>query len=172
MLRAKKEELVSALHETFEGAVLLVVTHQHGLTVADSDNLRREMRDAGATFRVIKNRLARLALKDTKFEALSELFSGPTAIAYSQDPVAAARASVAFSKKNAKLEIVGGAVAGAILDTRGVSELAALPSLDELRARLLGMINTPATRIATLMQAPAGQLARVIKAHADTGEAA
>ena len=172
MHRAKKEELVSALRETFEGAVLLVVTHQHGLTVADSNSLRREMREAGATFRVTKNRLARLALKDTKFEALAELFSGPTAIAYSQDPVAAARASVAFSKKNDKLEIVGGALAGTILDSRGVSELAALPSLDELRAKLLAMINTPATRIAGLMQAPGGQLARVLKAHADTGEAA
>ncbi len=172
MHRAKKEELVSSLRETFEGAVLLVVTHQHGLTVADSNSLRREMREAGATFRVTKNRLARLALKDTKFEALVELFSGPTAIAYSQDPVAAARASVAFSKKNHKLEIVGGALAGTLLDSRGVSELAALPSLDELRAGLLRMINTPATRIAGLMQAPGAQLARVLKAHADTGEAA
>lgn len=172
MHRAKKEELVSALHETFRDAVLLVVAHQHGLTVADSNGLRREMREAGATFRVTKNRLARLALKDTRFEPLSELFSGPTAIAYSQDPVAAARATVAFSKRNDRLEIVGGALAGKILDSRGVSELASLPSLDELRAKLLGLINTPATRIAGLLQAPGGRLARVLKAHADGGEAA
>ncbi len=172
MLRAKKEQLVSSLHQTFEGAVLLVVAHQRGLSVADTDALRHEMRDAGATFRVTKNRLARLALKDTRFEALSDLFSGPTAIAYSKDPVAAAKAAVTFAKKNDGLEIIGGALEGKLLDAREVNALASLPSLDVLRANLLRLINTPATRIAGLMQAPAGQLARVLKARAESGEPA
>ncbi len=172
MLRAKKEQLVSSLHRTFEGAVLLVVAHQRGLSVADTDALRHEMRDAGATFRVTKNRLARLALKDTRFEGLSDLFSGPTAIAYSKDPVAAAKAAVTFAKKNHGLEIIGGALEGKLLDVREVNALASLPSLDVLRANLLRLINTPATRIAGLMQAPAGQLARVLKAHAESGEPA
>lgn len=170
MHRARKEQLVSDLHQTFEGAVLLVVTHQRGLTVGDANALRREMREAGATFRVTKNRLARLALKDTKFEALAELFSGPTAIAYSDDPLAAAKATVAFSKKNDKIEIVGGALAGKLLDSQGVAALAALPSLDELRAKLLRLINTPATRLAGLMQASGGQLIRVLNARAQTAE--
>ena len=172
MHRAKKEQLVAELRQTVEGAVLLVVTHQRGLSVADTNELRREMREAGAVFRVTKNRLARLALKGTKFENLAELFSGPTAIAYSEDLVAAAKATVAFAKLNEKLEIAGGALDGKFLDSRAVSELAALPSLDRLRAKLLGLINAPATRIAGLMQAPGGQLARVLKAHSQTSEAA
>ena len=150
----------------------MVITHYSGLNVADITALRGQMREAGAGFKVIKNRLTRLALEGTKFEALSDLFVGPTAIAYSEDPVAAARASVDFAKKNGKLVIRGGGLGEQTLDTAAVMGLAALPSLDELRGRLIGMISTPATRIAGVLQAPAGQVARVIGAYAQEGEAA
>ena len=172
MQRADKERLVSTLHDTFQDTVLVVIAHQNGLSVADSSNLRRQMREAGATFKVTKNRLARLALKGTKFEPLADMFTGPTAIAFSEDPVAAAKVSVEFAKKNDKLAIVGGALGERLLDADAVKALASLPSLDELRAKLLGMVSTPATRIAGVLQAPAGQLARVIRARADSSEAA
>jgi len=168
--RTQKEEQVSSLRETFEGAELVVVTHYSGLTVAEMGELRGQIREAGANFKVTKNRLTKLALAGTKFEGLSEMFSGPTAIAYSSDPVAAARASVKFSKTNEKLIVIGGAMGAEQLDVNGIKALATLPSLDELRAKLVGMISTPATRIAGVLQAPAGQVARVIGAHAQAGE--
>jgi len=121
---------------------------------------------------VTKNRLARLALAGTKFEQLSALFTGPTAIAYSRDPVAAAKVAVEFAGKNDKLIIVGGALEARQLDVEGVKALATMPSLDELRGKLLGMLNTPATRIAAVLQAPGGQLARVLAARGKQGEAA
>jgi large subunit ribosomal protein L10 len=130
------------------------------------------MRDAGASFKVTKNRLARLALAGTKFEQLSSMFTGPTAIAYSRDPVAAAKVAVEFANKNEKLTIVGGALGSQRLDAGGIKSLATMPSLDELRGKLLGMLNTPATRIAGVLQAPGGQLARVLAAYAKQGEAA
>lgn len=170
MDRTQKEEQVSSLRETFEGAELVVVTHYSGLTVAEMGELRGQIREAGANFKVTKNRLTKLALAGTKFEGLSEMFSGPTAIAYSSDPVAAARASVKFSKTNEKLIVIGGAMGAEQLDVNGIKALATLPSLDELRAKLVGMISTPATRIAGVLQAPAGQVARVIGAHAQAGE--
>ncbi len=172
MQRSKKEELVADLHRTFEDTVLVVVTHQRGLSVAESSDLRRQMRAAGARYRVTKNRLACLALKGTKFEPLSELFAGPTAIAFSADPVAAAKVAVDFAKKNRKLEIVGGALGEKLLGANEVKALAALPSLDELRAGLVRFVTVPATRIAGVLQAPAGQLARVLNAYAESGEAA
>ncbi len=170
MDRTQKEEQVSSLRETLEGAELVVVTHYSGLTVAEMGQLRGQIREAGANFKVTKNRLTKLALAGTKFEGLSDMFSGPTAIAYSSDPVAAAKASVNFSKTNEKLVVLGGAMGTESLDVNGIKALATLPSLDELRAKLVGMISTPATRIAGVLQAPAGQVARVIGAHAQAGE--
>ncbi len=167
MDRAEKEKLVVSLHRVFEDTTILVVTHYSGLTVAEMGVLRDGMREAGATFRVTKNRFARLALEGTKFQDLSDLFTGPTAIAYSDDPVAAARASVNFAKTNDKLIVLGGALGSERLDPDGIRALAALPSLDELRGKLIGMMSTPATRVAGVLQAPAAQVARVLAAHAD-----
>ena len=170
MERAKKEELVTSLNATFADVNLLVVTRPTGLTVAEVTELRRQMRQAGCGFTVTKNRLAKLALKGTKFEPVSDLFRGPTAIAYSRDPVAAARVAVKFADANQKLAVVGGALEAKVLDAGAVNSLAKLPSLDELRAQLVGMISTPATRIAGVLAAPAGQIARVISAHAKAQE--
>jgi large subunit ribosomal protein L10 len=172
VLRAQKEERVAALHQAFEGATILVVTHQSGMTVAQSTDLRRQMRAAGANFAVTKNRLARIALQGTPFEPMADLLTGPTAVAFSKDPVAAAKVAVGYAAKNDKLVIVGGALGGRVLDRQGVEALAKLPSLDELRAQLIGLIQTPATRIAGVLQAPAGQLARVFNAYATKDEAA
>lgn len=172
MDRSEKSSLVSSLHERFGAATLVVITRQSGLTVAESTDLRRKMLKAGASYKVAKNRLTRLALEGTKFTGLAPMFTGPTAIATSSDPVAAAKVAVEFAKTNEKLEIVGGALNDKILDADGVKALATLPSLDTLRGKLLGMLQTPATRIAGVLQAPAGQLARVLRAKADKGEAA
>jgi large subunit ribosomal protein L10 len=168
----EKEKMVAALHETFESTHLMVVAHHVGLTVAESSDLRRQMRDAGASFKVTKNRLTRLALEGTKFSGLSDLFRGPTAIAYSQDPVAAAKVAVNFAKDNDKLTILGGALEKEILDENAIKALAMLPSLDEQRAIFVRLLQTPATRIAGVLQAPAGQLARVIGAYGAKDEAA
>ena len=154
MKREQKEAKVADLHETLGGAELVVVTHQSGMTVAESTNLRRRMGEADARFRVTKNRLARIALAGTQFEQLAELFTGPTAIAVSKDPVAAAKVAVEFASKNDKLVIVGGALGDKVLDKSGVETLAKLPSMDELRGRLLGIINAPATKVAGVLQAP------------------
>jgi large subunit ribosomal protein L10 len=170
--RSEKSSLVSSLRERFEGAALVVVTRQSGLTVAESSDLRRQMLKAGASYKVTKNRLTRLALEGTQFTGLANLFIGPTAIATSKDPVAAAKVAVDYAKTNEKLEIVGGALNDKVLDAAGIKALATLPSLDALRGKLLGMLQTPATRTAGVLQAPAGQLARVVQAKADKGEAA
>lgn len=172
MERSEKEQLVTSLHETLKKAELVVITQQSGLTVAEVTNLRRQMRQAGAGFKVTKNRLARLALEGTKFEGLKEMFTGPTAIAYSADPIAAAKVAVTYANSNEKLKIVGGAMAGQVLDPSGIKALATLPSLDQLRGKIIGILVTPATRIATVLQAPAAQLARVLKAYASKGDAA
>ena len=170
MDRTQKEEQVSSLRKIFEVAELVVVTHYAGLTVSELGDLRGKMREAGASFKETKNRLTKLALAGTKFEGTAEMFSGPTAIAYSKDPVAAAKVAVNFSKTNDKLIVLGGAMGSENLDVNSVKALATLPSLDELRAKLVGMIATPATRIAFVIQAPVGQVARVIGAHANAGE--
>lgn len=167
MDRAQKTELVGTLQQQFGESSLIVVTHYTGMTVAEMTDLRRRMNGAGASFRVTKNRLTRLALAGTKFEGLSSLFIGPTAIAFSTDPVAAAKVAVEYSKSNSKLVILGGALGTDMLDVEGINALATLPSLDELRGRLLGMIQTPASRIAAVLQAPAGQVARALAAHAE-----
>jgi large subunit ribosomal protein L10 len=165
--RSQKQTLVEALQQDLSDTVCVVVTHQTGMSVAEATRLRRQVRDAGARFRVTKNRLARRALQGTAFEALAPLFTGPTAIAFSHDPVAAAKAAVEFANRNDKLTIVGGGLAGRSLDAAGVRALATLPSLDELRGKIIGLIQAPATKLAGLLQAPAGQLARVLAAHAD-----
>jgi len=170
--RTEKKDLVALLKGLFEDTNLMVVTNQSGLTVAESSDLRRQMRDAGASFKVTKNRLARLALDGTKFADLSPLFKGPTAVALSEDPVAAAKVVVKFAKDNDKLVIVGGALDDQVLDIDRISALAALPSLDELRAMIVGMLSTPATRIARVLSAPGGQVARVVAAYSEKGEAA
>ena len=172
MDRAEKESMVASLHQTFEDASIVVVTHYSGLTVAEMGELRDQMREAGAVFKVTKNRLTRRALEGTKYQPLEEMFTGPTAIAYSEDPVAAAKAAVNFSKTNDKLIVLGGALGDEQLDVNAVKSLASLPSLDELRAKIVAMISTPATRIAVVLQAPAGQVARVLGARGASEEAA
>ena len=172
MDRARKEELVTDLNQSFGDAALVVVTQQSGMTVAESTDLRARMREAGAGYKVTKNRLAKLALAGTTYEPISDLFNGPTAIAYSADPVAAARVAVNYAKENDKLVVIGGAMGDTLLDENAVKALASLPSLDELRGKIVGMLITPATRVAGVLQAPAGQLARVLGAYANQGEAA
>ena len=172
MDRKSKEDLVASLHRVFDETALVVVTHYSGLTVAQMTELRAKMGEAGASFRVTKNRLTRLALEGTKFQSLNGLFTGPTAIAFSADPVAAAKVTVDFAKTNDNLVVLGGALNEEQLDPGGIRALASLPSLDALRATIVGMLSTPATRIAGVLQAPAGQLARVVGAYAETSEAA
>jgi large subunit ribosomal protein L10 len=166
--RAQKQRLVDTLQQDLAGAVCVVVTHQSGLNVAEVTQLRRQVRNAGASFRVTKNRLARRALTGTPFELLSPLFTGPTAIAFSGDPVAAAKVVVEYANRNSKLTVVGGGLAGQQIDAAGVRELASLPSLVELRGKLVGLIQAPATRLAMVLQAPAGQVARVFAAYAES----
>ena len=170
MLRAGKEAVVDDLRGVFGGAGSVVVTHYKGLTVAEMTALRRSMRDAGASFRVTKNRLARLALEDGAYAGLADLFTGPTGVAFSADPMAAPKAAVGFAKKNDKLIIIGGGLAGQVLPPEQVRALADLPSLDELRARLVGLIATPASRLVGLLQAPGGQVARVLAAYAEQNQ--
>lgn len=172
MDRTQKQDWVGALHGTFADVSLVVVTHYSGLTVKEMTDLRTKMRAAGASFKVTKNRLTRLALAGTDYEGLTDIFTGPTAIAFSKDPVAAAKVAVDYAKTNDKLVILGGSLGSQALDVNGVKALASLPSLDELRAKLVGMLQTPATRIACVLQAPAGQMARVLRAKAEKDEAA
>ena len=167
MDRAEKKQLVATLAQVFSETSVVVVTRNHGLTVAQVNDLRNKMRAAGASYKVAKNRLARIALDGTDYGAISDLLVGPTALATSADPVAAAKAAVEFAKTNDKLEIVGGAMGSTVLDANGVKALAALPSLDELRAKIVGLVNAPATKLAQLASAPASKLARVFAAYAD-----
>jgi large subunit ribosomal protein L10 len=165
--QAQKRRVVEGLQRDLTGTACVVVTHQSGLSVAEVTLLRRQVRDAGASFRVTKNRLAKRALTGTPFEPLSPLFTGPTAIAFSRDPVAAAKVVVAYANRNDKLTIIGGGLAGRQMDAAEVRELASLPSLDELRGKLIGLLQAPASRLARVLQAPAGQVARVLAAHAE-----
>ena len=165
MNRSQKEAQVAELRQTFDAHHLMVITHQSGLSVAEASALRRQMRDAGATYRVTKNRLVKIALKGSKFEQLSEQFSGPTAIAVSEDPVAAAKVVADFAKANSKLVIVAGALDERALDAAEVAALARLPSLDDLRSKLIGLVQAPAGKIAGVLKAPSGQLARLMGAY-------
>jgi large subunit ribosomal protein L10 len=170
--RTEKREFVASLAAVFAETSMVVVTRNSGLTVAEVTDLRRRMRAAGAQFKVAKNRLALRALDGTQFDGIAKLLKGPTALAWSSDPVAVAKAAVEFAKTNEKLVVLGGALGSRTLDAAGIRALAELPSLETLRAQLLGLINAPATRLAGVLQAPAGQLARVFGAYAKTAEAA
>lgn len=165
MDKTQKAEVVEDLNGVFANAGSVVVAHYTGLTVAELSDLRSRMRAAGASFRVAKNRLAVRALKGTPIEGISDLFKGPTGIAVSNDPVAAAKVSAAYAKDNDKLVILGGSVGTTTLDANGVKALATLPSLDQLRGKIVGLLVAPATKIAGIVQAPAGQLARVVGAY-------
>ena len=166
MDRSQKAESVAQLNATFNEVGVVVVTRNLGMTVAQSTDLRVKMRDAGAAYKVAKNRLAKLAIAETQYEAIGEMLTGPTALATSVDPVAAAKAVVDFAKTNDKIEIVGGAMGPQLLDEAGVKALASMPSLDELRAKLVGLVQAPATKLAQLSTAPAQKLARVVGAYA------
>ena len=170
MNRSDKAELIETLHTTFSDAASVVIAHQTGLTVVESSDLRNRMREGGATFKVTKNRIAKIALKDTPYEKLEEHFSGPTAIGASSDLVTAAKVLVAFAKENDKLEIIGGAIGEQVLDKAEVERLAKLPSLDELRSKLLGILQASASKLVGVIEAPASQLARVIAAKPGVAE--
>ncbi|GAA0601597.1 50S ribosomal protein L10 [Paenochrobactrum glaciei] len=172
MDRAEKREFVTWLNSTFSESGSVVVAHYTGLTVSQMSDLRSKMREAGGSVKVAKNRLAKIALQGTEAEGIAELFTGQTVIAYAADPISAPKVAVEFAKANDKLVILGGAMGATNLDAEGIKSLASLPSLDELRAKLVGMIQTPAQRLAVLTSAPAGQIARVIGAHARKNEAA
>ena len=166
MDRAQKSELVSELNSTFSEVGVVVVTRNLGLTVAQSTALRTKMREAGASYKVAKNRLAKIAIEGTPYVGIGDMLTGPTAIAASTDPVAAAKVVVEFAKSNDKFEIVGGSMGDTVLDVNGVKALASLPSLDELRAKIVGLVQAPATKVVQVVQAPAGQLARIFGAYA------
>lgn len=167
MERTEKRDFVASLATVFGETSFVLVGRNAGLTVAAVDDLRRRMKANGATYKVAKNRLAMRALDGTRFQGISPLLKGPTALAWSSDPVAVAKTAVEFAKGNDKFVILGGALGTQTLDANGIKALAELPSLETLRASLLGMIQTPASRIASVLQAPGGQLARVFKAYAD-----
>ncbi|GAA0733104.1 50S ribosomal protein L10 [Sphingomonas japonica] len=167
MDRSQKTEAVAELNRTFNEVGVVVVTRNLGMTVKQSTDLRNKMRAAGATYRVSKNSLARIALKDTSYTGLDDLLTGPVALGTSIDPVAAAKVISDFAKTNDKVEIVGGAMGSQVLDANGIKALAELPSLDELRAKIVGLVQAPATKLATITQAPAAQLARVLSAYSE-----
>jgi large subunit ribosomal protein L10 len=167
MDRAEKAAAVAELKQTFSEVGVVVVTRNLGLTVAQSTQLRTKMREAGAAYKVSKNKLASIALDGTDYNSLSDMLTGPVGLASSIDPVAAAKVVVDFAKTNDKFEIVGGAMGTTKLDVAGVQALATMPSLDELRAKIVGLIVAPATKLATITQAPAAQLARVLAAYAE-----
>lgn len=166
MDRSQKSETVASLNAVFNEAGVVVVTRNLGLTVAQSTALRTKIREAGASYKVAKNSLAKLAIRDTDYLGLNDLLTGPTALASSVDPVAAAKAVVEFAKTNDKIEIVGGSMGTMVLSADGVKALAAMPSLDELRGTIIGLVQAPATKIAQLATAPAAKLARVFGAYA------
>jgi large subunit ribosomal protein L10 len=170
--RAGKTELVAALNVVFKTTKVVVVAHYSGLTVAQMQTLRRQMKHAGAAVKVAKNRLAKIALDGTDVATIAPLLKGPALIAYSGDPVAAPKVAVDFAKAHEKFVILGGAMGKTPLNSDAVKALAALPSLDELRAKMIGLIQAPATKLAQLLNAPGAQLARVVQAYADKSEAA
>ncbi len=167
MNRAQKEVEIQALNERFANDELVVVAHYSGLDVSELTQLRSDLRNEDASFKVTKNSLAKIAIKGTKFEGLDGLFKGPTAVASSKDPVAAARVAYKFAKDNDKLVILGGAMGDTVLDVKGVEALAKLPSLDEIRSKLVGLLQAPAQKMAALMQAPARELVGVTKAYSE-----
>jgi large subunit ribosomal protein L10 len=170
--RAAKKEAVQSLKDTFESTGVAVVAHYSGLTVAQMQILRKQMKQAGASVKVSKNRLAKIALEGTDVASIGSLLKGPTVIATSNDPVAAPKVAIEFAKTNEKFVILGGAMGTTVLNPDAVKALASLPSLDELRGKLVGLIQAPATKLAQLANAPAAKVARVVQAYASKGEAA
>ena len=167
MDRAQKAESIETLRGVFEGAGAVVVTHYLGLTVAEMTDLRGRLRKEGAQLKVVKNRLVQKAMDGRTGEAGDALFKGPVAIAYAPDPVSAAKVVTQYAKDNDKFTVVGAVMGTAVLDAKGVGSLATLPSLDQIRSQLIGLLGAPATKIATVVQAPAAQIARVLAAYAD-----
>jgi large subunit ribosomal protein L10 len=165
MERAEKRDVVTALHDAFAKTGVVVVAHYAGLSVADMTKLRSDMRDAGGRVKVAKNRLVKLALEGTDATGISELLKGPTCLAFSEDPVAAPKVAVKFAKGNEKFVILGGTMGATVLDAKAVSSLAELPSLDELRSKLIGLIQAPASKIARTVNEPGAQLARLFAAY-------
>ena len=170
MDRAAKSELVASLGEVFKSTQVVVVAHYSGLTVSQMQTLRRQMKQAGASVKVAKNRLAKIALEGSDVASITPLLKGPTLIAFSGDPVAAPKVAVDFARAHERFVILGGAMGKTALDTNGVRALAALPSLDELRAKLIGLVQAPATKIAQVVTAPAAKVARVVQAYASKSE--
>jgi large subunit ribosomal protein L10 len=165
--RSRKLEIVERLKEVFSSSAIIIVARNQGITVSEVNSLRRNVRNAGSAFCVTKNSLAKIAMRGTEYEELEKLFVGPTSIAYSSDPIAAAKVLVEYVKTNSSLEILGGMMGNSHLDADQVKALASLPSLDELRGELIGLINAPASKVAQVLQAPASQLARVCKSYAE-----
>ena len=167
MLRSEKKNFVAELENVYKDSNSVIITHYHGLTVSQITALRRSLRENGASFKVVKNTLSKIAASNVKVEHDPDMFSGPTAIAYSEDPIAAAKGVVEFAKANDNLKIIGGIVNDKILDVSSVQQLAKLPSLDQLRGKIVGILQAPASNLARVTQAPAGALARVIQAYAE-----
>lgn len=167
--RQKKSDTVQYLNGELKDAGSVIIVHYAGLTVENITDLRGRIRKVGASFKVAKNSLAKLALSGTQYEGLADLLTGQAGIAYSEDPIAAAKAVVEFAKSNEKLVLLGGAIGQQMVNAQGIESLAKLPSLDELRAKLVGLISAPATRIAGVLQAPGGQVARVLSAYSQKG---
>jgi large subunit ribosomal protein L10 len=165
--RSEKNDFVQKLKEELSGSSSVIVAHYSGLSVSETDNLRKEMRDSGSKFKVTKNRLTKIALKDTPYESITDLFTGPTAIAYSSDSIAPAKVSVNFEKKLENFKIIGGSFEGEKIDINKINFLASLPSLDQIRGKLLGLLNAPAQKIVSVVQAPGGQLARLLSARSE-----
>jgi large subunit ribosomal protein L10 len=168
--RSDKKEFVQKLKDEIDTSSSVIVAHYSGLTVDESDQLRAEMRNNGAKFKVTKNRLAKLALEQTQFKQIADLFTGPTAIAYSEDPVAPAKVAVSFQKKFQNFKIIGGGYDGEKIDLEKINFLATLPSLDELRGKIVGLISAPAQKIASVVKEPAGQIVRLISAQSKSLE--
>ena len=167
MNRTEKQETVAGLNAAFQDSDLVIVTHNNGLNATQTHQLRSQTRSSGLSYRIAKNRLAKIAIKGTNFEGLFDLLNGPTGLVLSKDPVAGAKVVAAFAKDNPNLVIVGGVMGTSVLDAKGIGKLATLPSLDELRGKLVGLIQAPATKVAGVVQAPAGQLARLLQAYAN-----
>ena len=167
MKRSEKNDFVQKLKDEIKDSSSVIVAHYDGLSVSETDSLRKEMRDNGAKFKITKNRLTKIALADTPYESIADLFTGPTAIAYSSDPVAPAKVSVNFEKKLENFKIIGGGYEGKKIDLDKINFLASLPSLDQIRGILLGLLNAPAQKIASVVQAPGGQLARLLNARSE-----
>tara|TARA_Y100001970_G_scaffold21944_1_gene25258 strand:- start:26777 stop:27289 length:513 start_codon:yes stop_codon:yes gene_type:complete len=165
--RSEKKDFVQNLKDEIEISSSVIVAHYSGLNVNESEQLRSEMRKNGAKFKVIKNRLTKLALKQTKFKDMADLFSGPTAIAYSEDPVAPAKVAVSFEKKFVNFKIIGGGYDGEKIDLQKINFLATLPSMDELRGKIVGLISAPAQKIASIVREPAGQMARLVSSKSE-----